>query len=307
MINENPDQIHIVPSQIPVRDVFNLILESIAPRPIAFASTVDPDGNPNLSPFSFFNGFGGNPPVLVFSPSRRGRDNTTKDTYDNIKQVPEVCINVVNYKMVHQVSLASSEYPKGTNEFIKAGFTMVKSDLIKPFRVKESPIQFECKVLNVIETGDQGSAGNLVICEIIKVHINKNVLEGNGKIDINKLDLVGRMGGDYYVRASGDALFTVPKPTGTGIGIDALPSEVRNSKILTGNDLGQLGNVEALPQDSSLIAQEVKEYIDAIKRKDLLKDKYILEAHKQAAFLIEKDKTEVALKLLLQIHSENYQ
>lgn len=232
------------------------LVGAVAPRPIAFASTIDKEGNPNLAPFSFFNVFSAHPPILIFSPARSGKTGATKHTHDNIKEVPEVVINVVNYDMVQQTSLASTEYPRGTNEFAKAGFTSLKSDLIKPFRVKESPVQMECKVNQVIELGDKGGAGNLVICEIVMLHIDENVLDDNKFIDPNKIDLVSRLGGNWYCRASGNALFEVPKPIMTmGIGVDNIPAPIRNSKILTGNNLGQLGNVERLPS-----AEEVAEF-----------------------------------------------
>lgn len=238
----------INPKEIPVGKMHSYLLGAVAPRPIAFASTVDKNGNVNLSPFSFFNCFGANPPILVFSPSRRGRDNTTKHTYENVLEVPEVVINIVNYNMVQQASLASTEYPKGVNEFIKAGFTEIPSVMVKPPRVGEAPVSFECKVLQVIKTGDQGAAGNLVICEVILVHLKDEILDAEGKIDPFKLDAVSRMGGDWYCRAQGASLFKVPKPLDKiGIGIDQLPLEIRNSKILTGNDLGMLANVERIP------------------------------------------------------------
>jgi flavin reductase (DIM6/NTAB) family NADH-FMN oxidoreductase RutF len=203
---------HLDPRETPVPQFHRLLLGAVAPRPIAFASTMDKDGHPNLSPFSFFNVFGANPPVLIFSPSRRGKDNTTKHTYENVKEVPEVVINVVNYAMVQQVSDASADFPKGVNEFEMVGFTMEPSDLVKPFRVKESPVQLECKVLQVIETGLKNAAGNLVICEILKMHIDPAILDEKGLIDQDKIDLVGRLGGNHYVRASGKALFEVKKP-----------------------------------------------------------------------------------------------
>ena len=245
----------INPKEIPVGKMHSYLLGAVAPRPIAFASTIDKAGNVNLSPFSFFNCFGANPPILIFSPARRGRDNTTKHSYENVIEVPEVVINVVNYSMVQQSSLASTEYPKGVNEFIKAGFTQVPSTLVKPPRVGESPVSFECKVLQVIKTGDQGAAGNLVICEVILAHIKDEILDGEGRIDPFKLDAVSRMGGDWYCRAQGDALFKVPKPLDKiGIGIDQLPDQIRKSKILTGNDLGMLANVDHIPAVNSSIA-----------------------------------------------------
>ena len=212
MENEVKDYLHYDPKEVSIPVFHRLMLGAVAPRPIAFASTIDRDGRPNLSPFSFFNVFGANPPVLVFSPSRRGKDNTTKHTYDNIKEVPEVVINVVSFSMVNQVNESSAEFPKGVNEFDMVGFTMEPSHLVKPFRVKESPVQMECRVLQVIETGFQNAAGNLVICEIVKMHINPEVLNEKGAIDPHKIDLVGRMGGDYYVRASGASIFELKKP-----------------------------------------------------------------------------------------------
>jgi flavin reductase (DIM6/NTAB) family NADH-FMN oxidoreductase RutF len=238
----------IDPKEISTGKLHGYLLGAIAPRPIAFASTIDADGNPNLSPFSFFNVFGSNPPTLIFSPARRVRDNTTKHTLDNALATKEVVINVVNYAIVQQMSLSSTEYPKGINEFDKAGFTMLPSDEIKPFRVAESPVQFECKVKDVIFTGDEGGAGNLIVCEVVKIHISEEVLADDGSIDQHKIDLVARAGGDYYTRAR-DGFFEIQKPISTlGIGVDAIPSEIRNSTVLTGNNLGMLGNVEQLPK-----------------------------------------------------------
>lgn len=244
------------PGDVSVAKFHGLMLGTIGPRPIAFASTIDEKGNPNLAPFSFFNVFSANPPVLIFSPARRGTDNTTKHTFENIKATREVVINVVNYDMVYQTSLASSSYPKGVNEFIKAGFTMVESDIVKPFRVAESPAHYECKVMDIIELGTGGGAGNLIICEVVRLHIKADLLDGKTHVDQEKIDLVGRMGGPYYCRANGQALLRITKPiTQTGIGIDQIPNDIKNSRILTGNDLGQLGNVEVLPDET-----EVNEY-----------------------------------------------
>jgi flavin reductase (DIM6/NTAB) family NADH-FMN oxidoreductase RutF len=212
MENERKEYLHFDPKEMTIQKFQGLMQGAVAPRPIAFASTIDKDGRPNLSPFSFFNAFGTNPPILVFSPSRRGRDNTTKHTYENVKEVPEVVINVVNFDMVQQVSDASAEFPKGVNEFEMVGFTMQKSEIVKPFRVLESPVQFECKVLQVIETGTQNAAGNLVICEILRMHVNPGILDESGNIDPHKIDLVGRLGRNFYVRASGNAIFEVVKP-----------------------------------------------------------------------------------------------
>jgi flavin reductase (DIM6/NTAB) family NADH-FMN oxidoreductase RutF len=242
----------IDPKTLPVAKVHGYLLGAIAPRPIAFASTLDEEGNPNLSPFSFFNVFSANPPIAIFSPARRGRDNTTKHTYENVKKVKECVINIVNYDMVQQMSLASVEYPKGVNEFVKAGFTPIASEVVKPFRVKESPVQLECIVKDVVELGTEGGAGNLVICEVVRIHINEEILDANGRIDPEKIDLVARMGGDWYSRAK-LGLFEVAKPNEKiGIGIDQIPSDIKLSNILTGNHLGQLGNIEALPDETSV-------------------------------------------------------
>ncbi len=277
------------------------MLASIAPRPIAFASTVDKEGNMNLAPFSFFNAFGSKPPTIVFSPARRVRDNTIKHTLENIHDTKEVVINVVNYDMVQQMSLASTEYPKGVSEFVKAGFTPVKSELIRPFRVKESPVQMECKVVEVKEMGQEGGAANLIICEILLMHIDENVLTPENKIDPNKIDLVARMGGDLYCRASGNALFEVAKPNSAlGMGIDRLPIDIRTSNILTGNNLGQLGNSERFPDEQSL---------DEFRRRDFMKELFSKfghdentlrnKLHELAKTLLEQRHVEEAWKVLL--------
>ncbi len=220
---------------------------AVAPRPIALASTLDQNGNPNLSPFSFFNVFSSNPPILIFSPARRVRNNTIKHTLINVQDTREVVISVVNYDIVQQVSLASTEYADGVNEFVKSGLTPVESDVVKPFRVAESPVQFECKVNDIIHLGDGGGAGNLVICEVVKIHINEDVLDENGSIDQHKIDLVSRMGGNWYSRAN-MGMFEVPKPLVTlGIGVDNIPDFIKESGFFSGNDLGMLGNIEALP------------------------------------------------------------
>lgn len=242
----------ITPSDLSTGKLHQYLLGAVAPRPIAFASTIDEDGNPNLSPFSFFNVFGSNPPIMVFSPARRVRDNTTKHTLQNIEATKEVVVNVVNYAIVQQMSLSSTEYPKGVNEFEKAGFTMLASDVVKPFRVAESPVQFECKVNEVIYTGNEGGAGNLIVCEVVKIHIQDDVLDEKGSIDQHKIDLVARAGGSFYSRAR-DGFFEIPKPISTlGIGVDQIPETIRNSDVLTGNNLGMLGNVEQLPSQDSV-------------------------------------------------------
>ncbi|MFC5269648.1 flavin reductase family protein [Adhaeribacter terreus] len=236
----------INPQEIPTGEFHSYMLGAIAPRPIAFASTLDADGNVNLSPFSFFNAFGSNPPILIFSPARRVRDNTTKHTLENALATREVVINIANYNMVEQLSLASTEYDKGVNEFTKSGLTPVPSVMIKPPRVAEAPASFECKVREVISIGDQGGAANLIICEVLLMHVNENVLSADGKtIDPFKLDAVARLGGDWYLRANGDCLFELPKPVrNKGIGVDQLPEHIRCSNLLTGNNLGRLGNTE---------------------------------------------------------------
>ncbi|MDG2194807.1 MAG: flavin reductase family protein [Polaribacter sp.] len=239
--------ISINPKEITTAKLHGYLLSAVAPRPIAFASTMDAEGNPNLSPFSFFNVFSANPPVMIFSPARRVRGNTTKHTLENAMATKEVVINVVSYEMVHQMSLSSSEYPQGVNEFEKSGFTMLQSDVVQPFRVAESPVQFECKVTDVIHLGNEGGAGNLIVCEVLKLHINEQVLDEHGAIDQHKIDLVARAGGSYYSRAK-EGFFEIPKPISTlGMGVDAIPEEIRKSEILTGNDLGMLGNVTQFP------------------------------------------------------------
>jgi flavin reductase (DIM6/NTAB) family NADH-FMN oxidoreductase RutF len=249
----NTFSMKIDPKSTPTAKLHGYLLGAIGPRPIAFASTIDEHGVPNLSPFSFFNVFSANPPIAIFSPARRGRDNTTKHTFENAKLNREVVINVVNYDLVEQMSLSSTEYGAGVDEFIKAGLTPVPSELIQPFRVKESPVQFECKVKEVVELGQEGGAGNLIICEIVMIHIDESILDDDGRIDQHKIDLVGRLGGNWYVRASGNALFEIAKPlTSLGIGVDQIPKDIRLSTVLTGNNLGQLGNVEQLPNETDV-------------------------------------------------------
>jgi len=239
--------ISIDPKDISSAKLQGYLQSAVGPRPIAFASTIDKNGVPNLSPFSFFNIFSANPPILIFSPARRVRDNTIKHTLINAEATREVVINVVNFDIVQQTSLSSSEYPDGVNEFIKAGFTALPSVMVKPYRVAQSPVQFECKVNEIISLGTQGGAGNLVICEVLKMHISESVLDENGAIDPVKIDLVSRMGGNWYSRAN-QGLFEVAKPITTlGIGVDQIPNFIKESSIFDGNDLGKLGNIEALP------------------------------------------------------------
>lgn len=243
----------IDPKELPIPRLHQLLLGAIGPRPIAFASTIDANGQHNLAPFSFFNVFSANPPILVFSPARSGRTGQSKDTYNNVKVVPEVVINVVNYNMVHQMSLASSPYAPEVDEFIKAGFTALPSEKIKPLRVAEAPVQFECKVNEIIELGQEGGAGNLIICEVVQIHLDPNILNEQGLIDQHKIDLVARMGGDWYCRADQNAMFEIKKPITTcGIGYDALPADIKYSTILSANDLGQLAGIEALPNETDV-------------------------------------------------------
>lgn len=253
----------IFPGEIKTAQLHAYLLGSIAPRPICFASTIDKDGVCNLSPFSFFNVFGSKPPLLIFSPARRVRDNSIKHTLENVYDTGEVVINMVNYAMVQQMSLTSCEYPKGTDEFVKAGFTKEISDVVKPFRVKEAPVQLECKVLQVMEMGKEGGAANLIICEMVCMHINDSVLNEHMQIDPDKIDLVARMGADYYCRASGSAVFEVPKPNlSLGIGIDRLPHNIRHSSVLTGNNLGLLANSTSIPlQDGHFSDKRLAEII----------------------------------------------
>lgn len=287
----------IIPGEIKTALLHGYLLGAVAPRPICFASTIDNDGVANLSPFSFFNVFGAKPPILIFSPARRVRDNTVKHTLENVYANKEVVINMVNYDMVQQMNLASCEYPKGVDEFLKAGFTPIASDMVKPFRVKESPVQLECKVLQVVETGAEGGAGNLVICEVVCMHIDDNVLDAAGKIDPNKIDLVARMGADYYCRASGTAVFEVPKPNASlGIGIDALPEHVRNSKVLTGNHLGILGNCSAIPQRDDLNDKRVKGLLDLYKSDLVARNEGL---HRYAKTLIDAGDIDKAWQALL--------
>ena len=283
------------PKDVTPQELQGYLQTAVAPRPIAFASTLDEDGNPNLSPFSFFNVFSSNPPILVFSPARRVRDNTVKHTLLNVQNNAEVVINIVNYAMVQQVSLSSTEYADGVNEFEKAGFTMLPSDIVKPFRVAEAPVQFECKVQQVIAMGDGGGAGNLVICEVVKVHVSKDVLDADGKIDQHKIDAVSRLGGNWYSRANA-GLFEVAKPLTTlGIGVDQIPMEIRNSEILDGNDLGKLGNIEVLPTQ-----EEINIFVtQSFKVKGVLSADDVTVKHQQAKDYLNNNDVLSAWKVLL--------
>lgn len=288
----------IIPREIKTGLLHQYLLSAVAPRPICFASTIDKNGNANLSPYSFFNVFGSNPATLIFSPARRVRDNTIKHTLENIYETNEVVINVVNYAMVQQTNLSSCEYPKGTDEFIKAGFKKLPSDKVKPYRVAESPVQMECTVKQVIETGTGGGAGNLVICELLVMHINDSILNAENNIDPNKIDLVARMGFDFYCRASGAAIFEVNKPnTKLGIGFDQLPASIINSKVLTGNDLGILANIEQIPPIDATFNDEQLKHI--IQYYSVNPDEMEKELHTYAKNLLQQGKIQEAWQVLL--------
>ena len=255
------EMISILPESVSAAQSYGYLVGAVGPRPIALASTVDEKGRPNLSPFSYFNVFSAKPPILIFSPARRSRDNSTKHTLQNVLLTMEVVINIVNYDMVQQMSLSSTEYPKGTNEFKKSGLTMLKSDIVRPYRVAESPVQFECKVTKVEALGKEGGAGNLVFSEIVKIHVHKAILDENDSIDPYKIDQVARLGGSWYSRAN-QGLFEVPKPlSNLGVGVDAIPVHIRTSKVLTGNDLGMLGNIAEIPSEKE-VADFVASHIE---------------------------------------------
>ncbi|HQE13275.1 MAG TPA: flavin reductase family protein [Flavipsychrobacter sp.] len=288
----------IVPGEIQTAALHGYLLGSIGPRPICFASTIDENGLPNLSPFSFFNVFGSKPPIVVFSPARRVRDNSTKHTLQNALLNGEVVINIVNYDLVQQVNLSSCEYPKGINEFEKAGLTAIASEFVKPFRVKESPVQLECKVLQILETGQEGGAGNLIICEVLCMHLHDEILDASGKIDPHKIDLVARMGGDYYCRASGNAVFEVQKPNlNLGIGVDALPTTIRKSSVLTGNNLGVLGNSTSIPIISDVLYDD--RLMQILRDYEHDQEAKVNALHIYAKELIEVGATEKAWQVLL--------
>lgn len=270
----------------------------VAPRPICFASTVDAAGNANVSPFSFFNLFSSNPPIVIFSPSRRGRDNAIKHTLQNVLEIPEVVINIVTYDIVHQSSLSSCEFPKDVDEFIKAGFTKEPATMVKPPMVKESKAKLECKVLEVKSLGENGGAGQLVICEVVYMHINDELLTEDKKVDQTKIEHVARLGGDWYCKVSAENLFKVAKPnTQLGIGIDALPPTIRDSKILSGNHLGQLANVHEMPViQPSFDDEHLKNIVQyfSINPADMEK-----EIHSYAAKLLDDGKVDEAWQVLL--------
>jgi flavin reductase (DIM6/NTAB) family NADH-FMN oxidoreductase RutF len=292
--------IDLDPKELPIPRLHQLLLGAIGPRPIAFASTVDLDGNHNLSPFSFFNVFSANPPILIFSPARNGRTNTTKDTYNNVKVVPEVVINIVNYDIVQQMSLSSSPYAPNEDEFVKAGFTALDSDLIKPKRVGESPVQFECKVIEVKELGTEGGAGNLVICEVVKIHIAEEIMDEKGLIDQHKINLVARMGGNWYCHANSDSMFEIAKPITTiGIGFDNLPQDVKSSVVLSGNELGLLAGVESLPDETKVNEYKLLELSEIFLSLDGKAEELELALHQHAKVLLAENKIDEAWLTLL--------
>ncbi|AXT52293.1 flavin reductase family protein [Aquimarina sp. BL5] len=289
--------LRIDPLEVSTGKLHGMMLGAIGPRPIAFASTVDKEGKSNLSPFSFFNVFSANPPILIFSPARRVRDNTIKHTLENAIATKEVVINVVNYDIVQQMSLSSTEYPEGVNEFEKAGLTMVASEKVKAFRVDEAPVQFECKVNQIVPMGEEGGAGNLIICEVLLMHVKEDVLDNDCKIDQYKIDQVARMGGNWYTRAN-MGMFEVPKPLSTiGIGVDSLPENVKKSTIFTGNDLGKLANVERIPTNTE--AQDFVNNNSDIK--DKIQDANLIEIHKFAQQYLDKDDINTAWNILAAI------
>ena len=287
--------ISIEPKDISSAKLQGYLQSAVGPRPIAFASTIDKNGKPNLSPFSFFNVFSANPPILIFSPARRVRDNSIKHTLINAEATREVVINIVNFDMVQQTSLSSTEYADGVNEFEKAGFSAIPSDLVKPYRVAQSPVQFECKVNEIISLGTQGGAGNLVVCEVLKMHINEAVLDENGTIDPYKIDLVSRMGGNWYSRAN-QGLFEVAKPLTTlGIGVDQIPNYIKESPVFDGNDLGKLGNIEALPT-----TEEINTFVNKnFAVKGVLSSDDILKKFRKAKEYLDKNDVDSAWKVLL--------
>ncbi|MFY8182435.1 MAG: flavin reductase family protein [Flavobacterium sp.] len=285
----------IDPKELSPMKLQGYLQSAIAPRPIAFASTIDKNGKPNLSPFSFFNIFSSNPPILVFSPARRVRNNTTKHTLINCEETRQVVINVVNFDIVQQMSLSSTEYPDGVNEFLKSGLTPIPSEIVKPYRVAESPVQFECKVNQIIALGTEGGAGNMIICEVVKMHINESVLDSDGNIDPMKIDLVSRLGVNWYSRAN-QGLFEVEKPLATlGIGVDEIPDFVKESLIFNGNDLGKLGNVEALPTNEE-ITIFVKQNFEV---KGVLSADDEVKKHQLAKEYLDKNEVLTAWKVLL--------
>lgn len=292
------------PQDLPIPKVHQYLLGAVGPRPIAFASTIDINGIPNLAPFSFFNVFSANPPVLIFSPARSGRTGEAKDTYHNVKNVPEAVINIVNYDIVHQVSLASSPYPADINEFEKAGFTPLQSETVRPFRVAESPVQLECKVNEVVELGQGGGAGNLIICEVTRIHIRQDILDENGMIDQLKIDLVSRMGGNWYCRSDKNSMFEITKPITTcGVGFDQLPADILNSTVLTANNLGQLAGITEIPNETDVNEYKLLELSELFLSLEDNPVELELELHRYAQKLLSEEKLEEAWMTLLSFNN----
>lgn len=288
------------PKKLATKDLHGYLLSSVGPRPIALASTVDENGKPNLSPYSFFNIFSANPPIAIFSPARRVRNNTTKHTLENVALTKEVVINVVSHSIVEQTSLSSTEFDAGINEFVKAGFTPIPSDIVRPFRVKESPVQMECIVKEIVSLGTKGGAGNLVICEIVKIHVSEHILNEQQQIDPHKIDLVGRMGANWYCRASGESIFEVQKPNPKiGIGYDQLPIRIRNSFILSGNDLAKLANFNKIPSEELVEIFKENTDIARILNAGFDDEETREELHKHAKHLLENNEVKAAWKTLL--------
>lgn len=285
------------PKEIPTRDLHQYLLGSVAPRPIAFASTMDENGNPNIAPYSFFNAFSSNPPILVFSSNRKVVDNTTKDTLHNIEATREVVVNVVNHAIVRQMAVASISFPTAVSEFEKSGLTPIPSEVVKPFRIKESPVQMECTVRDIITLGDQGGAGHLIICDVVRMHVAEEVIDDRNRIDPHKIDLMGRMGRAYYVRASGEAISTIIQPVmQVSIGFDQLPESIRNSAVLTGNNLGQLAGLTELPNAESIAEFKMNEAIKTM----LSQDNPIIALHQFAKEALDQsDDRDTAIKALL--------
>jgi flavin reductase (DIM6/NTAB) family NADH-FMN oxidoreductase RutF len=287
------------PKELPQPKLHQYLLGAIGPRPIAFASTLDAEGRPNLAPYSFFNVFSSNPPILIFSPARRGRDNTTKHTLENALVNRECVINIVNYAMVEQMSLASTEYPEGISEFAKSGLTPIASEVVKPFRVKEAPVQFECKINDVVALGTQGGAGNLVICEVVRIHVSEDILDEDGRISPIKIDQVARMGGHFYTRAN-QGLFQLPQPmTQVGIGFDKMPDDVRTSQVLTGNELAQLAGVESLPNETEVNEYKLTELADLFMEYEGRAGELEQQLHLKAKALVAEKKISEAWMTLL--------
>ena len=291
------------PKELPQPKLHQYLLGAIGPRPIAFASTIDDEGRPNLAPYSFFNVFSSNPPILIFSPARRGRDNTTKHTLENALAHRECVINIVNYEMVEQMSLASTEYPLGVSEFEKTGLTPIASDVVKPFRVKEAPVQFECKINDVVALGTQGGAGNLVICEVVRIHVAESILDEEGRISPIKIDQVARMGGHWYTRAN-KGLFQLPQPmTQIGIGFDALPTDIKTSRILTGNELAQLAGVESIPNETEVNEYKLTELADIFMEFEGRAAELEVQLHTLAKELLQQKKVVEAWMTLLSFNN----